>query len=96
MTTLRKVWRRVAPIAQVLVDWTQSIGMALAAIGAWAAALKYMAPLLRDSSSLGFGADILMFCLVFGPLIWAVRRFARILSKDDVEDEDEVTERVTE
>ncbi len=95
MTKLRVIWGHVVPVVLVLADWTQSLGMMLAAIGAWYAALKYMIPLLRDSSSLGFFGDILIFCIVAGPIIWGFRRFTQMLSADDAEDEDEVTEETT-
>ncbi len=84
---LKSVWRDGSTIAKIVAGYVESIGMLLAAIGAWAAAIKYMTPILRDFN--GFLGDVLLFCLAAGPLIWAVRRLHRMISSADAEDEDE-------
>lgn len=94
MKWLRTIWESAKPLLRVLADWTQSIGMMLAALGAWAAALSYMAPLLHGRFP-GLFADIMVFCLAVGPPIWAVRRLHRMVTSADAEDEDEVAEEAT-
>ncbi len=84
MTKLRTIWKHTVSIVLVLADWTQSVGMVILAMGAWGAAIKFMGPLLRDSFP-GFLADVLMFCLVAGPIVWAARRLHRMINTVDTD-----------
>jgi len=94
VTKLRTIWEYTQIIVRVLADWIQPIGMMLAALGAWAAAITYMAPLLHDKFP-GLFADIMVFCLAVGPPIWAIRHLHHQFTTHDAEDEDEVTEEAT-